>query len=169
MKYVKAKSISYGSKRSRNSVIYIVIHNTGNKGDLAISNANYFAKTNTRQAGAHIFIDQKGDIVKSIALNLIGWSVGGNQKSGRNGEAKYYGKCTNSNSVSIELCDIVDKYPSRDMIIAVRKAIKYIRKRCPNATRIIRHWDVNGKDCPHLFAGEDNKKWEKFLRDIGEE
>lgn len=169
MKYVKAKPISYGSKRNRKNVRYIVIHNTGNKGDLAISNANYFAKANTRQAGAHIFIDQKGNIIKSIALNLIAWAVGGNQKSGRKGEAKYYGKCTNSNSVSIELCDIVNKYPSNDMIKSVKKAIKHIRKYCPNATRIIRHWDVNGKDCPHLMSGDENAKWEKFLRDIGEE
>lgn len=169
MKYIKAKSVSYGAKRNRKNVKYIVIHNTGNVGDTALNNANYFAKVNTRAAGAHFFIDQKGNVVKSIAMNLIAWSVGGNQKSGRKGEALFYGKCTNSNSVSIELCDIVNKNPSKEMIEATKKTIKYIRRNCPNATKIIRHWDVNGKDCPHRMSGFENEKWEKFLRDIGEE
>ena len=97
-----AKSISFGRKRSKNDIKYIVIHYTGNKGDTAKGNATYFATQNTRTAGAHFFVDKKGEIYKSINLNRIAWAVGGKYNIS-NGAGKYYGKCTNANSVSIEL------------------------------------------------------------------
>ena len=66
-----AKSVSYGSKRSTSSIKFIVIHFTGNDGDSAKNNANYFATGNTRAAGAHYFIDE-GDIVwKSVPVNRV--------------------------------------------------------------------------------------------------
>ena len=170
-KKYKAKSISYDSKkRSKKDVKYIVIHYTGNKGDKAESNAKYFAQTNTRQAGAHFFVDQYGKVFKSINMNRTAWAVGGDQRSGKKGEAKYYNKCTNYNSVSIELCDVADKEPSATMIKSVKKLIKYIKKYCPNAKTIIRHWDVNGKICPARMAGSsatiEGKRWTKFKKAV---
>lgn len=161
-----AKLISYDSvKRKRKIVKYIPIHSTGNKGDTAKNNALYFANTNTRQAGAHFFVDQNGTIYRSIPMNRTAWSVGGAKYSGTEG-GTYHGKCTNYNSVSIELCDIVDKEPSEKMIKSVKWLIKYIQKYCPNAKTIIRHWDVNGKNCPASMAGKDNKTWKKFKKEI---
>lgn len=162
---LQAKKISYDSnkKRKRKNVNYIVIHNTGNKGDTAKNNATYFAKTNTRQAGAHFFVDQKGEIWRSILMNRIAWAVGGAKYENTEG-AKYYGKCTNANSISIELCDIVDKEPSAAMIKSVKWLIKYIQRYCPNAKTIIRHWDITGKDCPHIMSGKNNKVWKNFKK-----
>ena len=147
--YIKAKKNSYGKKRDRNDVRFIVIHYTGNKNDTALANARYFANTNTRTAGAHFFVDRKGTVIKSVAMNLVAWSVGGKYPK-RAGGGSYYGKCTNSNSVSIELCDIANKQPSAEQIKAVKKLIKHIRKYCPNAKTIIRHFDVNNKICPAI-------------------
>ena len=79
MKYLKAKPISYGGKRSKKEVIGIVFHYTDNIGDTALGNASYFHRSgdgNHRHAGAHFFIDQRGHVVKSIAMNLTAWSVG---------------------------------------------------------------------------------------------
>lgn len=167
MKMIKknAKSISYGGKRSLNNIKYIVIHYTGNKGDTAQNNLDYFANGNTRQAGAHFFVDKAGNIGKSIAMNRIAWAVGGNHKSGRKGEAAYYQKCTNTNSVSIELCDMCVK-TNWEQMLATRKLVKYIQSKCPNAKTIIRHWDVNGKECPAPFIGTSNEKWIEFKRFI---
>lgn len=164
---LKAKKISYDSnkKRSRKNVYYIVIHNTGNKGDTAKNNARYFATLNTREAGAHFFVDQKGMIWRSIPINRTAWAVGGTIYTNTEG-AKYYGKCTNANSVSIELCDIVDKEPSEAMIKSVKWLVKYVQKYCPNAKTIIRHWDVNGKGCPQIMVGKDNKEWKNFKKKI---
>jgi len=79
IKMIKAKSISYGGNRALSSVKYIVIHYTGNKNDTAENNAKYFANTNTRQAGAHFFVDRKGNIVQSIDIEKTAWAVGGNK------------------------------------------------------------------------------------------
>lgn len=147
MKTIKAKPISYGAKRDKKNVRYIVIHYTGVKGDTAVEEASYFAHGNTRAAGAHFFVDRSGNVVKSIPMNYTAWSVGGKKYPGTKG-AKFYGICRNSNSVSIELCDIADKQPSDKQTAATRNLVKYIKKECPNAKYIIRHYDVTGKSCP---------------------
>ena len=157
-----AKSISYDTskKRSLNSIKYIVIHYTGNKGDTAKGNATYFATSNTRQAGAHFFIDKTGEIYKSINMNRIAWAVGG-KYSTSNGAGSYYSKCTNSNSVSIELCDCCNA-TNWEQMRATRQLVAYIKKKCPNAKTIIRHWDVNGKERKASMIGEKNEKWKRL-------
>lgn len=168
--YIKAKSNSYGGKRNKKDVKYIVIHYTGNNGDTAKNNAVYFHTSNTRYAGAHFFVDQRGKVYKSIPMNLIAWSVGDFETTA-NGAGSYHGKCTNSNSVSIELCDCANKNPSKQMVDAVKQLIKYIRKNCPNAKTVIRHWDVSGKSCPARMIGTTKTgrvRWNNFLREIGE-
>lgn len=160
-----AKSISYGNKRPLSNIKYIVIHYTGNKGDTAQNNLDYFANGNTRQAGAHFFVDKKGKVGKSIAMSRTAWAVGRDCRSGRKGEAAYFGKCTNANSVSIELCDMCLK-TNWEQMYATRKLVKYIQSKCPNAKTIIRHWDVNGKNCPAPFTGSGNEKWTEFKRFI---
>ena len=168
MKLIQAKKISYDYQRKRKykDITYIVIHNTANRGDTALNNCNWFAYRNVLKAGAHIFIDQQGKGYRSIRMNRTAWAVGG-YYTGKNGAGNYYGKCTNYNSVSIELCDIVGKKPSKKMLKKLKKTIKYIQRWCPNATTIIRHWDVNGKDCPQIMAGKNNKVWKDLLKYLG--
>lgn len=172
MKMIKipAKPISYSPyKRDKKEVKYIVIHYTAGKGDTAENQGNYFKNVNTRQAGAHFFIDQNGKIVKSINLNRTAWAVGGAKYTDcpRTGGGRYYQICKNINSVSIELCDNLDKDPSDKQIKAVKKCIKYIRKYCVNANTIVRHFDVTGKHCPVRMM--DDTKWKNFKKTIGEE
>lgn len=159
MKKIPAKQISYSNKkREKKDIKYIVIHYTGNDNDTAEGNANYFKNVNTREAGAHFFVDQNGVMVKSIDLNRTAWAVGGAKYN--TGGGRLYGEVTNANSVSIELCDIKSKDPSDKMMKGVCKVIKYIQKYCPNAKTIIRHYDVNGKPCPLRMISEDD--WTKF-------
>jgi len=158
---IKAKSVSYGARRSLSTVSYIVIHYTGNDGDTAQGNGKYFATGNTRSAGAHFFVSQNGDVVESIPMELIAWAVGGNYGGGQ-----YYGKCTNNNSVSIELCDNASKAPSDKQTAAVRELVAYIRKSCRNASTIVRHWDINHKSCPGPYLLNDSN-WNKFVKAIG--
>ena len=155
-----AKSYSYGKTRSLNDVKYIVIHYTGNKGDTAIANARYFATSNTRSAGAHFFVGKDGTVFQSVEMNRVAWSVGG-VFSTSGGAGSYYKKCTNSNSVSIELCDCL-KDASWEQYKSTRQLVELIRKKCPNAKTILRHWDVNGKSCPSPMVGTNNRKWRLF-------
>lgn len=160
-----AKHISYGKRRSRKGIKYIVIHYTGVNGDTAKDEAKYFAEINTRAAGAHFFVGQRGIVYKSIPMNRTAWSVGGFYTQ-KDGAGKYYEKCTNQNSVSIELCDNQKRDPSKLQTIAVAQLVDYIRRYCPNAKTIIRHWDVNGKECPARMTGTKNPKWLEFRERI---
>lgn len=168
MKFIKANKNAYGGTRPLDAVKYIVIHYTAGDKDTALNEVRYFADSNTRNAGAHFFIDQDGDYIKSVAMKHIAWSVGGSKYADtpQTGGGKLYGKVTNANSVSIELCGNLKKDPSKAQIEAVKKVIKYIRKNCPNAKTVVRHFDVTGKHCPLRMM--DNKKWKAFLKAIGE-
>lgn len=165
-----AKPISYDStkKRDYKSIKAIVVHFTAVKNDSALNEVRYFALNNTREAGANFFIDRKGNIERSIPICRTAWSVGGNKYLScyTSDGGKYYDKYNNYNTVSIELCDIVDHYPSRKQLAALAHTIKYIKKFCPNIQEIIRHYDVNGKPCPSLYCGSayKNKKWEMLLK-----
>lgn len=167
--YLKAKPISYGTERPYSAVRYVVFHYTGNDGDTAKGNASYFARYgdgNTRNAGAHFFVSQNGDIWKSVPMKLTAWAVGG-FVTNRDGAAQYYQKCTNTNSISIELCDNASRDPSAEQIKACKDLLKYIRNKCPNAQTVLRHWDVSGKSCPARMTGKDNVKWKNFKKAIG--
>ena len=161
-----AKKISYGSTRSKKKVRGIVIHWTENVGDTAAGNVNYFSEKgdNVRKAGAHFFVDQKGHIGRSIRMNKTAYSVG--NPNGSYLPGSYYSILNNSNTVSIELCDIVNKEPSEAMIYAVKILIEYIRTYCPNATEIVRHYDIVRKNCPGRFV-KDGKAWQVFKKKIG--
>lgn len=173
MKFIRAKSISYGPVRPYENVVAIVIHFTGNdhRGDTAVNECKYFASGNTRAAGAHLFADQYGDACKSVPLSRPAWSVG-IWFTSYGGAAKYWGKLNNYNTVSIEMCDCASRDPSKKMVKRLKKLIKYIRKHCPNATKIVRHWDICGKSCPGRMTGGPGTKgyerWQKLLRDLGE-
>ena len=158
---IQAKPISYGGTRALSSIKYIIIHYTAGNGDTAIAECNYFKNGNTRSAGAHFFVDQKGSVYQSIPLNRTAWAAGIFYTSA-NGAASYWGKCTNSNSVSIELCDNLNKDPSAKQISATKTLVAYIKSQCPNAQTIIRHWDAAGKACPARMIGTNNAKWNSF-------
>ena len=156
-----AKELSYGNKRRLDDVKYIVIHYTGNQEDTAKGNCKYFAGSNTRQAGAHFFVDRSGEVWKSVNVSRTAWAVGGFYTQAK-GAGKYYKKCTNANSVSIELCDLTSKSPSWEQLKACRQLTDYIQKHCPNAKTVIRHWDVNGKACPATMTGKENEQWKRL-------
>ena len=76
---------------------YIVIHYTGNKTDSAKANSNYFKSIN-RGASAHYFVD-KTTVYQVVDDNNMAWAVGRNY-----GSNNLFGKVTNANSISIEMC-----------------------------------------------------------------
>ena len=164
--YIKANKHNYGGRRSYRSVEYIIIHYTGNEGDTAKNNAEYFSKKLRTPASAHFFVDQKGSIYKSVPINFVAYSVGGRKYDdcSKTGGGKYYGAVTNANSVSIELCDNATRDPSAAQIKAVVDVIRYIRTYCKNAKVVIRHFDVNGKHCPLRMMSSE--KWNMFKKEI---
>ena len=160
-----ANKSNYGGKRSTSDIKYIVVHYTENDGDSDESNAKYF-KNNIVKASAHYFVDDDS-ITRSVPDNYVAYSVGGNKYSNykETGGAKFYKKCTNSNSISIELCDSYKNgkvYPTDKTIKNALDLVETLMKKynIPK-TNVIRHFDVNGKSCPGYWCGTDskNKLW----------
>lgn len=145
--------------RPYKAIKYIVVHYTANKNDTAENNAKYFNRCITRTS-AHYFIDREGNIAKSVNINRIAWAVGGLYK-----RVPLYGKATNNNTISIELCDIVDKGVSAKQKKALKNLCKALYKKCPNIIDIIRHYDVNGKSCPHYYV-DNVDKWNKLKKEV---
>lgn len=154
---IKCNSQNIGNKRSYDSIKYIVIHYTANKNDRAISNAKYFAN-NVVKASAHYFVDADNTIYKSCPVNRVGYSVGGSKYVNTKG-AKYYGKCTNANSISIEMCDSVTR--NKEVEANTIELVKFLMNKynIPKSN-VIRHYDVTGKICPKPYI--DEKVWKEF-------
>lgn len=157
--FVQAKSLSYSGTRSYSNIYYIIIHYTGISNDTAENEAKFFATGNTRSAGAHFFVGQDGHIVQSVKMSYTANSVP-RKRQGYSGGGTFLGKCTSSNSISIEMCDNLSKDPSAKQTEAVRQLVAYIQSICPNARSIVRHYDVTGKLCPARMV--DEKKWLAF-------
>jgi N-acetylmuramoyl-L-alanine amidase CwlA len=157
---------NYGGKRSTSSIKYIVIHFTANDGDKDENNAKYF-RDNVIKASAHYFVDSNS-ITQSVPDNYVAYSVGGGRYTNYKvtGGASYYKKCTNANSISIELCDDLNNgfiYPSAKTIKnAIDLTEMLMKKYNIPKSRVIRHFDVNGKSCPSYWCGTKakNEKWE---------
>lgn len=154
-----AHKTNYGTQRLTSNIKYIVIHYTANDGDRAWNNANYFQSPVNPKASAHYFVDENY-IYQSVPDNYIAYSVGGGRQSSQGGT--FYGKCTNSNSISIELCDVIknNKYDVTQKTIdnAIDLTKSLMSKYGISASNVIRHFDVNGKYCPKYWV--DNAKWE---------
>ncbi len=155
---------NYGGRRNTRAIKYIVIHYTGNDGDRAISNCKYFQSPN-RGASAHYFIDEEM-ICQSVEDDCVAWSVGGRKYPNclQTGGGKFYGRCNNNNSISIEMCDCVDGVAAKTKA-NVKELVAYLMATYNiSPDNVIRHFDVVGKSCPLPLV--DNDKWEDFKNTI---
>lgn len=166
-----ANAKNMGSTRSTDVIKYIVIHYTANDGDTAANNGAYFAN-NVVKASAHYFVDS-GAIVRAVPDNRVAWAVGGNKypSCSSTGGGRLYGLCTNTNSLSVELCDDTKNgtiYPSAKTIQNALALTQDLMKlyNVPKSN-VIRHFDVVGKLCPAYWV--DDVKWkEEFWNQIKE-
>ncbi len=164
-----ANKKNYGGTRSLKNIKYLVIHYTGNDGDRDESNGRYF-QNNIVGASAHFFVD--GDsITQSVPDDHVAWSVGGNKYPGTKG-GKWYGKCTNNNSISIELCDEQKngRYDFSEATLknAVDLTRMLMKKYNIPVENVIRHYDVVGKICPAPFVN-DEAAWKAFKARLKED
>lgn len=141
---------------------YIVIHYTGNKTDTAKANANYFRSVN-RGSSAHYFVDASY-IYEVVAPENTAWAVGR-----RYGSAPYWGKCTNGNSLSIEMCSTGGKISDGTFANTVSFTLTLMKKYGIPAANVIRHYDVCAKKCPGWsgWIPPNETLWKKFKTQIG--
>lgn len=136
---------------------YIVIHYVGAV-STAANNASFFYST-YRGASANYFVDDIS-IWQVVADKNAAWHCGDKKKSG-NG-ASFYGKCTNSNSIGIEMCCKRDSngslYITDATIKNTAELVQHLMKKYNiPASCVIRHYDVTNKSCPAPYV--NSAKW----------
>ena len=170
MKENLANRSNYGSARTVASIKYIVIHYTGNDGDTDESNANYF-KNNVVKASAHYFVDDDS-ITQSVPDLFTAWSVGGTKwkDCATTGGGTMYGKITNANSISVEMCDTVRngtiKASEQTMANTATLVKSLMKKYNIDINHVYRHFDVTGKHCPAYFMNAS--AWAEFKERLKE-
>ena len=155
-----SKRISYGGSRKPSDIKYIVLHYTGNRTDSARNNANYYSAngSNTREAGAHYFVDET-TVYNTIDDLKIAYSVGGGKRNNQGGSM--YGKITNVNSISIEMCSTNGVITLATIDNALNLCIDLMMKYGIDPSHVYRHYDVNGKLCPgwNGWVENDQSAW----------
>lgn len=160
IKFKAADPSNHYAGRDGNAIRYIVLHYTANNGDTAQNNADYFAGAN-RRASAHYFVDEN-EVVQSVRDTDAAWHCGGSIESDHH---PLHGICTNRNSLGVEMCsDIVGgKYviTAQTVDLAVQLVRQLMAKYRIPIARVVRHYDVTGKDCPEPWV-RDESLWRKF-------
>ena len=145
------RKISNYNHSAPNSIMYIVIHDTGNYNDTAAGNANYFCGGD-RQASAHYFVDPTS-IYQVVEEYDGAWHVGDGGMA--------YG-IGNHNSIGIEMCknagDIAESTVSNTI-----ELVKYLmNKHNLSLDRVVRHYDASKKNCPASFSYNNWARWNDF-------
>ena len=168
-------------KQSR-KIEYIVIHYTAgitSKPGSAWNTCDWFKNPNAG-GSADFCVDDRDIVQYNPSLNLYYcWSVGGGKygtmTTSRGG--KYYGKCTNANSISIEMCSNKvnkrslndldsDWYFTEETISNAVELVQYLLKKYNlSADRVIMHHDITGKHCPSMWVRNEEalKGWYDFI------
>ena len=167
MKIIKNEGFHAGRNcgQRTETVKYIVIHYTGSEGTAA-NNVSYFNGGN-RGASAHYFVDRSGEIREYCdPAKYYAWHCGGSLEGSHH---PLYGKCTNRNSIGIEICTHNNGKNWEFTAAAVSAAVeltKYLMQKFNvPADRVCRHYDVTSKSCPRVpgwGAVGGDAEWRKF-------
>lgn len=161
-----ANSENYGGSRNASQIRYLVYHYTGNDGDRAANNAKYF-QNNIVKASAHYFVDDT-TVWRSVPDLKVAWSVGGSKyaNADKTGGGTMYGIITNTNSISIEMCDTIRNgvYQASEstLVNAAELGRELMEKYGIPIENVYRHFDVTGKHCPSYLVNV--QKWAEFKK-----
>ncbi len=135
---------------------YIVIHYTANPGTTAWDNRNYFENLKDTQetyASAQFVIGLDGQIIQCVPCN----------------EMSYCSNSYNEFCISIEMCHPDETGNFNDetynnCVYLVAHLMNYYHL---DMSRLIRHYDVTGKNCPKYFV-EHSDRWDVFKGFVSE-
>ena len=147
-----AVNLSLG--RNGQPIKFIVIHYVGAEGT-AEDNCKYFMNT-MRNASAHYFVSQNGEVYQCVEDKNTAWHCGDAYTGGAGGT--FYGKCTNYNSIGIEMCvsKVAGKWVyTEETLEATSKLVQSLmKKHNVSVDCVIRHFDVSGKSCPANYLSD---------------
>ena len=184
MKYINKFSVIHTTAKTSREIRYIVVHYTAgvsSKDGSAASLADYYRVTD-REVSSDFTVDDAAAVQYNPDIrNRYCWHCGGSKYNTKGGS--FYGKCTNANSIGIEICSTNstgkmqganDKSYSFTEA-AVANAAELVRRLMSDynipADRVIRHYDVNGKPCPGIYGWNADSgseaEWNRFKKIIG--
>lgn len=147
------------SGEKQGKIEYIVVHWVGNAGSSAIANRNYFENlktTHKTSASSHYIVGLEGEIIRCIpdeevAFHSGSWSM-------------------NRKSIGIENChpDWNGKFNDKTYSSLVELCADLCKKYGIEVNKIIRHYDVTGKNCPKYYV-ENPEDWARFKQDVQNE
>ena len=134
----------------------IVVHYTANPGSSAQNNRDYFenlSKTGENSVSSHFVIGIDGEIIQCIPTS----------------EVAYASNHRNSDTISIECChpDESGVFTDSTYTSLVQLTAWLCRDHGIEASDVIRHYDVTGKNCPKYFV-EHEDAWAQFREDVAE-
>lgn len=179
MNIVKRTSTVHTTAKKSRSIDYIVIHYTAgvtSKAGSAISTATYFSTTD-QEVSSDFTVDDATVVQYNPDIrNRYTWHCGGSKYATKGGS--FYGKCTNSNSIGIEVCstnstgkmqnanDKSYSFTSATVKTAEELVKQLMKEYNIPASRVIRHYDVTGKPCPGIIGWNADSgseaEWNKF-------
>lgn len=185
---IKKQTSTVNTSSRISTIKYIVIHytagSTSKKGS-AVATAKYFAKPKTGASADFIVDDEEIVQYNPDIKRRYCWSVGSSKLNKSKAGGKLWRKCTNANSISIEICSNLKKgyvYSTTQANSdgwyftdkAVNNAIeltKYLMKEYNiPVSNVIRHYDVTGKKCPGIVGWNEDtnniEEWNKFKTNI---
>ena len=139
----------------------IVIHYVANPGTSAQANRNYFENLRISannpegvKASAHFIVGLDGEVVQCIPLT----------------EIAYANYPRNEDTVSIEVChpDEAGQFNETTYRAVVKLTADLLEQYQLDASHVIRHYDVSGKNCPKYYV-EHEDAWLQLKQDIEEE
>jgi N-acetylmuramoyl-L-alanine amidase len=176
------------TRLAKRDIKYIVIHYTAGTSSAkgkALSTAKYFNKTETKASADFIVDDETIVQYNQDLINQYTWHCGGSKYKTKGGS--FYKKCTNANSIGIELCSTNKKKKVEDAnseswyftmgvfnnaVLLVCKLIEDLKVQGIEIPleNVIRHYEVNGKLCPGIIgwnadSGNENE-WISFKKEL---
>lgn len=131
--------------RQGKDVEWIVLHYTGNWTDKAVNNCKY-ARREKLNRSAHVYVDEDG-AWQSVPYSYAAWSVGKNY-----GHLNLFGKCTNYNSISVEMCSRGGTIQPKTIDNTVELVKDLMQAYAIDTDHVVRHWDVCSKNCPGWYG-----------------
>jgi len=143
---------------SRKRVNKIVIHYVANPGSTARKNRDYFdsladqdPQSGKASASSHFIVGLEGEVIQCVPIT----------------EIAYANAPRNEDTVSIEVChpDDTGKFNDATYKSLVNLTAWLCRELKLAPKDVIRHYDVNGKECPRYFV-KNQDAWKQFLKDV---
>lgn len=152
-------------ERGKSAIKYIVVHYTANDGDTARNNVDYYHREKLKNpASAHYFVDER-EVACSVPWEFVAYHCGGQKYKGKN--PSHYMLCRNFNSIGVEMCSRVDSgggfYIKDETYKNAAEFVAGLMKTYNvKIDRVIRHYDVTGKQCPAPLV--DARAWDNFKK-----